>query len=85
MMAAACGGTRLPRQLPAAVQLLLWQLCACCAAVAASVEIIDWPQEQQRWAAGDDPAGQLQHQIDYAIARRSPQLQVPAGRYLFGQ
>ena len=45
---------------------------------------VDWAAQRQRWAAGDDPARDLQTKIDAAIASRSPQLTVPAGNYFFG-
>ena len=45
---------------------------------------VDWAAQRQRWAAGDDPARDLQTKIDGAIASRSPQLTVPAGHYFFG-
>ena len=45
---------------------------------------VDWQAEQRARASGVDPAGDLQRKIDAAIASGSPQLEVPAGDYLFG-
>jgi|EP01046_Picozoa_sp_COSAG06_P008390 hypothetical protein len=45
---------------------------------------VDWEAEQRQRASGVDPAGDLQRKIDAAIASGSPQLEIPAGDYLFG-
>ena len=45
---------------------------------------VDWVAAQRQWAAGDDPAGELQRAIDAAVARGAPSLTVRAGHYLFG-